>query len=607
MQDTTSTRSQSQAWLGDEPARAAQLPQRSGRLLPGGTETSLLSQGAAIDRVIHALWAKQTGGVSPIALWLALADWAAHLASSPGKQMHLAKALARSALRFQHYALNCAMAGGAEAPCVEPAPSDKRFRAPEWQTWPFNIIHQGFLLQERFLDEATRSVRGVTKQHENVVNFTARQALDMLSPSNFAPTNPEVLQQTAREGGWNLVRGALNFMEDAARRIAGDRPAGMERFRVGETLAVTPGKVVFRNDLIELIQYAPSTGQVRPEPILIVPAWIMKYYILDLSPHNSLIKYLVGEGFTVFAISWKNPDARYRDYGMDHYRRLGMMAALDEIGRICSGQKVHAAGYCLGGTLLAIAASAMARDGDQRLKTVTFFAAQTDFTEAGELELFVSESELAFLEEMMQEHGVLEGRQMAATFQLLRSNDLIWSRWLHDYLMGKRQEPFDLMAWNADVTRMPARMHSDYLRHIFFENQLAHGQYMVEGRPIALSDIRAPIFSVATEWDHVAPWKSVYTLRLLTDTAVTFLLTNGGHNAGIVSEPGRPNRVYRIATSGADDPYVDPATWYRNTPDRPGSWWPEWSRWLAERSGEPIPPPPMGNPLCEAPGTYVFE
>jgi len=560
-----------------------------------------------IDRVIHALVAKQTGGMSPLALWLAYLDWALHLAASPGKQWELGEKTQIALARLQHYAMNCVMRDDGAQACITPSAYDKRFAADAWQNWPFNIWHQAFLLQQDLLNDATRTVRGVSRKHRDIVNFCARQALDMVSPSNFPLTNPEVLDRIAKEGGANLVRGALNFIEDALRYAAGERPAGMEPFKVGETLAVTPGKVILRNELAELIQYAPATAEVRSEPVLIVPAWIMKYYVLDLSPHNSLVKYLVDQGFTVFIISWKNPDASYRDFGLDHYRRLGVMAALDAIGSIVPGAKVHTVGYCLGGTLLAIAAAAMARDKDDRIATLTFLATQTDFTDPGELEMFVSESQLAFLETMMEEYGTLDGRQMAATFQLLRSNDLIWSRWLHDYLIGERRQPNDLMAWNADATRMPARMHSEYLREIFLENRLAQGTYLVEGRPIALRDITAPIFSVATEWDHVAPWKSVYKLRLLVNTDLTFLLTTGGHNAGIVSEPGRRNRIYRVATSHRDDSYIAPDDWKRNLPAREGSWWPEWVAWLNARSTGSAPPPPMGEALCDAPGRYVFE
>jgi polyhydroxyalkanoate synthase len=560
-----------------------------------------------IDRVIHALVAKQTGGISPLALWLAYLDWALHLAASPGKQWELGEKTQIALARLQHYAMNWVMRNDGADACITPSAYDKRFAADAWQNWPFNIWHQAFLLQQDLLNNATRNIRGVSRKHRDIVNFCARQALDMVSPSNFPLTNPEVLDRIAKEGGANLARGALNFIEDAVRYAAGERPAGMEPFKVGETLAVTPGKVILRNELAELIQYAPATAEVRSEPVLIVPAWIMKYYVLDLSPHNSLVKYLVHQGFTVFMISWKNPDASYRDFGLDHYRRLGVMAALDAIGSIVPGAKVHTVGYCLGGTLLAIAAAAMARDKDDRIATLTFLATQTDFTDPGELEMFVSESQLAFLETMMEEYGTLDGRQMAATFQLLRSNDLIWSRWLHDYLIGERRQPNDLMAWNADATRMPARMHSEYLREIFLENRLAHGTYLVEGRPVVLRDITAPIFSVATEWDHVAPWRSVYKLRLLVNTDLTFLLTTGGHNAGIVSEPGRRNRIYRVATSHRDDSYIAPDDWQRNLPAREGSWWPEWVAWLNARSTGSAPPPPMGDALCDAPGRYVFE
>ncbi len=306
----------------------------------------------------------------------------------------------------------------------------------------------------------------------------------------------------------------------------------------------------------------------------------MKYYILDLSPHNSLVRYLVSQGFTVFMISWKNPDETYRNVGMDQYRRLGVMEALNVISKVVPERKVNALGYCLGGTLLSIAAAAMARHNDERLKTLTLCAAQTDFSEPGELELFMGESQLAFLEDMMQEKGYLDGTQMAATFQFLRTNEQIWSRLLHDYLMGERRPVIDLMAWNADVTRMPARMHSEYLRNIFFENQLAEGRYVVDGRPIALRDLHMPIFVVATETDHIAPWKSVYQINLLADTDITFLLTSGGHNAGIVSEPGGRERTYRVRTSKHGETYIDPDTWFRQTPVKHGSWWPEWVNWL---------------------------
>jgi polyhydroxyalkanoate synthase len=385
---------------------------------------------------------------------------------------------------------------------------------------------------------------------------------------------------------------------------------GAEAYEPGVNLAATPGKVVFRNRLIELIQYTPTTGTVRPEPLLIVPAWIMKYYILDLSAHNSMVRYLVDQGFTVFMISWKNPDAEDRDLTLNDYRQLGVMAALDAIAAIVPGPRVHAIGYCLGGTLLSIAAAAMARDEDDRLASVTLLAAQTDFTEAGELTLFINESQLAFLEDMMWEQGYLDSTQMAGAFQLLRSNDLVWSRLVHDYLMGERATINDMMAWNADTTRMPYRMHSEYLRRLFLDNDLAEGRYTVDGRPIAIQDIRAPIFAVGTETDHVAPWKSVYKINLLADVDVTFVLTKGGHNAGIVSEPGHDHRHYRIATRPASGRHIPADDWLTMTPRRDGSWWPALADWLAGHSGAPVAPPSLGLPamqgmLADAPGSYI--
>jgi polyhydroxyalkanoate synthase len=397
------------------------------------------------------------------------------------------------------------------------------------------------------------------------------------------------------------------------RAYSGKKPVGSEAFQVGRDVAVTPGKVVYRNRLIELIQYAPSTGKVRPQPVLIVPAWIMKYYILDLSPQNSLVKYLTDQGFTVFMISWKNPEPEDRDLGMDDYRKSGVMAALDVVSAVVPDRPIHAVGYCIGGTLLSIAAAAMARDGDERLRSLTLFAAQTDFHEAGELMLFVNESQLTFLEDMMWEQGFLDAKQMAGAFQILRSNDLLWSRNLHEYLMGERRPMTDLMAWNADATRMPYRMHSEYLRHLYLHNDLAEGRWLVDGKPVALTDIRAPMFVVGTTRDHVAPWRSVYKIHLLADTEITFLLTTGGHNAGIVSELGRADRSYQVKTTGSADQYAAPDAWAAAEGHKQGSWWPEWIAWLDERSSSPMQPPAMGAPdagyapLADAPGNYVLQ
>jgi polyhydroxyalkanoate synthase subunit PhaC len=564
------------------------------------------------DRTLHAMLARLSGGISPTALVLAYTDWLSHLAASPQRRLEIAQEGIIDTKRFVEAAQRFFSPGQGPWSLIKPQPQDKRFGRPEWEQLPFNLMAQAFLLSEQWWHNAATGVRGVSKQHESIVEFSIRQMLDVMSPSNFSATNPEVLRRTFESGGENFVRGWQNFCSDWTRMAsAGLGPVTSGDFVVGKTVATSPGKIVFRNELIELIQYAPTTEKVHPEPILIVPAWIMKYYILDLSPQNSLVKFLTGEGFTVFMISWRNPDADDRDIAFDDYRTLGVGAALDTIDAIVPDVRVHALGYCLGGTLLSIAAATMARDGDKRLKSVSLLAAQTDFTEAGELTLFINESQVAFLEDMMWERGVLDTTQMAGAFQLLRSNDLIWSRLTRDYLMGERAAPSDLMAWNADATRLPYRMHSEYLRKLFLNNDLAGGRYLVEGRPIALSDIHIPMFVVGTLRDHVAPWKSVYKVHYQVDADVTFVLASGGHNAGIVAPPGEPGHTYRIKTEVAHATYTGPDEWLSAVPSVDGSWWPEWTKWLSAQSGEPSAPPRMGSgtgadkDLADAPGDYV--
>jgi polyhydroxyalkanoate synthase len=594
-------------------------PRTSGRLpgraqSPDGRDSYVVTAlSDIIDRALHAALARFSLGLSPAAVSAAYLDWLVHLVVAPGKRLQLVDKMTRKALRFYTYAWQQVLQPGQVAPVIEPLPQDRRFAADAWQRLPFNLFYQGFLLQQQWWHNATSDVRGITRHHEEIVKFGGRQLLDMFSPSNFLPTNPELLQRTMQAGGRNFAVGWQHLVEDWERTVSGKKPVGSEAYRVGIDVASSPGKVIFRNRLIELIQYTPATDLVHPEPVLIVPAWIMKYYILDLSAQNSLVRYLTGQNFTVFMISWKNPDADDRDLDMEDYRLLGVMAALDAIAAIVPHRRVHAMGYCLGGTLLAIAAAAMARDGDTRLETMTLLAAQTDFTEAGELMLFIDESQIAFLEDMMWEQGFLDARQMAGAFQMLRSNDLVWSLVLRRYLMGEREPLSDLMAWNGDATRLPYRMHSEYLRRLFLDNDLAEGRYMVDGRPIALTDIRVPVFAVGTAWDHVAPWRSTYKIHLLADTEVTYVLTNGGHNAGIVSEVGRPGRHHQVMTKAAEQRYVAPETWLAVAPHRDGSWWPTYGAWLRSHSGDPTVPPTLGNdtagltPLCDAPGTYILQ
>jgi poly[(R)-3-hydroxyalkanoate] polymerase subunit PhaC len=564
-----------------------------------------------MDRVERAVTARFTHGISPHALYAAWFDWASHLANSPGRLLELGLEAMNALARFAQFATHSR--SEETKPPFQPRASDRRFNDDAWKSLPYALWQQAFLAQEAWWASATREVRGMTPKNADRVSFITRQLLDVWSPSNLPWLNPVIIERTLKEGGANLVRGATNLHEDAWRALTMQPAPPVEGLRVGEDIAVTPGEVIYRNELMELIQYKPTTSSVIAEPVLIVPAWIMKYYVLDLSPHNSLVRYLVKHGFTVFMVSWRNPTAADRDVTFDAYRTRGIMAALDAVTTIVPGRKVHATGYCIGGTLLAIAAATMARDEDDRLATVTLLAAQTDFSEAGELMLFVDESQIAFLEDMMWDQGVLDTKQMAGAFKILRSNDLVWSKMMREYLLGERDTVTDLTTWNADQTRLPYRMHSQYLRGLFLENRLTAGRYAVEGKVIALKDIDAPMFVIGTETDHIAPWRSVYKVQLFTDNELTFVLTNGGHNAGILSEPGHPRRHYFIATRQRGDRYIGSNTWLSRATAADGSWWPAWAAWLEVKSAERIAPPGMGAPsrglvpLGPAPGLYVHQ
>jgi len=555
-----------------------------------------------LDLYMRSQVARVTGGVSPIAMQLAFHDWWQHLATSPGKRSELAA----------YWLGTLAGAGRSGVP-----DEDKRFANSAWRNWPFAQYAQGFKQLEHFWGEATRDVPGVSPHHAEVVAFTARQLLDMWSPSNYLWTNPEVLWSALTTGGRSLIDGALNWRKDLCRHLAPpgavvSEPVG-ERSVPGKDVALTPGLVVYRNELIELLQYSPQTDTVYREPVLIVPSWIMKYYILDLSPHNSLVRYLVQQGHTVLMISWRNPDAGDRDLGMEHYLQRGLFAALDQAHAVGDGAAVHAVGYCLGGTLLSIGAAAMedsAHHTQSKLASLTLLAAQTDFSEPGELGLFIDDSELAFLDALMWDQGYLDGDQMAASFQLLHARDLVWSRMMREYLLGERSAPNDLMTWNADSTRLPFKMHSEYLHRLFLNNDLAEGRYQVAGKPVALSDIHAPMFVLGTERDHVSPWRSVYKVHLLCGAAIDFVLASGGHNAGIVSEPGHANRSYRSQQARVTAiGYRSPEEWLSQAERTQGSWWPHWQQWLERHSDHKrVAPPPMGlGPvLGPAPGNFVL-
>jgi polyhydroxyalkanoate synthase len=565
------------------------------------------------NRVVRATAARMTQGLSPNAQTAAWFDWASHLARSPGRQVELGIAAAQIATLYSRFVAET-LTGANPPPPFRPQPHDRRFQDEAWSKAPLMFWQQAFLAQERWWCEATREVRGMNPTRARRVRFMVNQMLNALAPSNIPWANPKVVEATIRESGANLVRGARNYAEDVTALLASKELPIRDGFEVGKHVAVTPGEVVFRNHLMELIQYRPAGDAVVADPLLIVPAWIMKYYVLDLEAQNSLVRYLVERGFTVFMISWRNPGPEDRDVSFDDYRVQGVMAALDAINAVIPDRKVHACGYCIGGTLLSIAAATMARDGDDRLATIALLAAQIDFSEAGDLMLFVDESQIAFLEDMMWDQGVLDTRQMGGAFKLLRANDLIWAKALNEYWLGEREKASALSSWSADRTRMPARMHSQYLRALFLENRLTAGRYAVEGRVIALKDIHAPMFVVGTESDHIAPWRSVYKVSLFTDTELTFVLTNGGHNVGIVSEPGRTDRHYSFGTRHPDDRYVDPDTWLAHATRAEGSWWPALADWLLARSSPGrVSPPAVGAPqrglasLGPAPGTYVHQ
>ena len=584
-------------------ARPAALPPAAPA--PFEHATPPLPNFCTIDRSVRAVEARLTQGISPSVILGAWRDWAYHLASAPGRRTELALQAWNAVMR---YALWLPQAVHGDAPATDGVGGldGGRFDDPAWSRFPFNAMAQAYLQAEDWWLGAARDVPGLTSRNQDEISFLIRQMGDLMSPSNLPWLNPVIMSRTVAENGQNLVRGGQYWLEDLQRQLEGAPPAGAEAFQVGRDVAVTPGQVVYRNQLMELIQYAPQTDTVQAEPILIVPAWIMKYYILDLRPENSLVSWLVARGHTVFMVSWKNPDAGDRDLGLDDYRRSGVVAALDAISAIAPGRKVHACGYCLGGTILTIAAATMAREQDDRLASVTLLAAQTDFAEAGELMLFTDEHQIDLLEDMMWDQGYLSTRQMSGAFQTLRSNDLVWSRLIRNYWLGQRDRMTDLMAWNADQTRMPARMHTEYLRGLFLENRLSAGRFAVEGRVIAMRDIAVPIFTLGTVRDHIAPWRSVYKVALFTDTDLTFALTTGGHNVGIVNPPGQGIGSYQIQTRRKADRYLDPDNWAAQAPKHEGSWWPAWADWLVSvGTPECVAPPALGAPLGDAPGSYV--
>ncbi|HMD58764.1 MAG TPA: alpha/beta fold hydrolase [Steroidobacteraceae bacterium] len=560
-----------------------------------------------LTQVMRAELAQFSGGLAPDDYARAWWDLWGSLASLPEQQLALARSAALKGIDTWQFALLAAL--GRQNDHGNPG---KQFSDPAWEKFPFNVYARVFGHLSGWSTEFITRAKGLTPANAKRLEFVQRQLLNVVSPTHYLLTNPELLQLTRDEGGQNLLRGAQHWIEDLQHALGGVRMR-TDAYPVGEKVAITQGQVVMQNELMELIQYSPQTEDVYAEPILIVPAWIMKYYILDLSPANSMVRYLVEQGHTVFMVSWKNPTAADRNLAMDDYLRLGLRAAIDAVSQIVPQQPLHAVGYCIGGTLLAIGAADFARDGDTRLASLTLLAAQTDFSEPGELSLFITPSQLAMLRSIMEQQGVLSSERMGAAFALLRPGDLLWNPLVNSYLRGKRDLMNDLMAWNADGTRMPCRMHSQYLDELYLQNRLALGGFTVAGKPVHLEDLTLPMFVVGTETDHVAPWKSVYKTRALTRSAdYTFLLTSGGHNAGIISGPVNARRRHRVYHWSDAHAALDAAQYQELATRQQGSWWPTWERWLAAHSGAARKvPPATGNAaagltsLRDAPGEYV--
>jgi polyhydroxyalkanoate synthase subunit PhaC len=488
------------------------------------------------------------------------------------------------------------------------APKDKRFKHPEWsENAVFNFVKDSYLVVAESILSAIRDVKGMDEASARKVDFYTRQFVDALSPSNFVATNPEVLTATLASGGQNLLRGLENLLADLERgngRLA-ITMTDMKAFRLGENIATTPGKIVYQNELMQLIQYTPSTREVRRRPLLIVPPWINKFYVLDLQPKNSFIKWAVDQGHTVFAISWVNPDEKLAAKGLENYMLEGPLAALDAIGSATGERSVNAIGYCLGGTLLASTAAYSAAKGDDRITSATYFATLVDFTEVGDMAVFIDEEQLASLERRMRERGYLEAQDMATAFNMLRANDLIWSFVVSNYLLGKEPIPVDLLFWNSDSTRMPAAMHSFYLRKMYQQNLLAKpGGITLADTPIDLSKVRTPTFILATREDHIAPWKSTYAATRLYSGPIKFVLCDAGHMAGVISPPGT-----KYGHWANDKLPSSPDEWFGGATPNQGSWWPLWDQWVTQLDSGRVPArEPGGGKLTiieDAPGSYV--
>ncbi len=549
-------------------------------------------------------------GVSdPLNIAGAFLDMTQHLMSHPERLFEAQVSLWQDYLRLWQNTAQRFLGSPAET-VAEPAAGDRRFSDAAWtESTLFDYIKQSYLLTARWLQSTVREVEGLDDKNARKVDFYTRQFVDAMAPSNFVMTNPEVLRSTIESGGENLFNGLRHLLDDLERGKGKlmIKMTDLDAFKVGENIAVTPGKVVFQNDLLQLIQYEPTTPTVKRRPLLIIPPWINKFYILDLRPKNSFIRWAVDRGHTVFVISWVNPDEKLAEKRFDDYMIDGLLAALDAMERATGERDANVIGYCLGGTLLASTLAYMAVKGDDRIKSATYLVTMTDFAEAGELSVFIDEEQLAALEDRMRQHGYLEGSEMATTFNMLRANDLIWSFVVNNYLLGKEPFPFDLLYWNSDSTRMPAAMHSFYLRKMYQENKLIEPDALtLAGVPIDLRRIKVPSFLLSTKEDHIAPWKSTYSATQIYGGPVKFVLAASGHIAGVVNPPGQKKYGH---WENAELP-ANPEAWLANATYFDDSWWPAWDKWIVKYAGGKVPARVPGDralPVIEnAPGSYVL-
>ncbi len=546
--------------------------------------------------------------MDPFHLTEACTAWLKAISTDPEKVFAAGMKYWQDTMRlYQQSAL--AMMGVEHRPVITESDSDKRFRHEAWQDQPvFNLIKQSYLLTSRWARDLVSNLEGMDAHDAEKVAFFTERYIESLSPTNFAATNPAVIEQTIESKGENLVKGLKNMLEDL-KKGEGQlqiRMTDTEAFELGRNVATTPGKVVFRNRMLELLQYSPTTEVVYTRPLLVIPPWINKYYIMDLQPENSFIRWLVAQGHTVFVVSWVNPDASYRDTGFDAYVTEGIGAALDAIEQATGQSDINAVGYCIGGALLATALAYFDATGDQRITSATLLTTLLDYTKPGELGVFVDQQQLDSLDQKMQEKGYLEGNSMAGTFNMLRANDLIWSFYINNYLLGKDPKPFDLLYWNSDSTRLPARMHRWYLQNFYIDNKLKEpGGVDIHGVPIDLGRVKIPVCFVSALEDHIAPWKSTYAGTRLFSGTVRFILGGSGHIAGIINPPAKMKYGYRVTNR----PPKDPDRWFANAEVREGSWWEEWQRWIHQKAGKKVPPRHPGDGgldvIEDAPGSYV--